>query len=252
MSGVHDHIMETLEKGPVHVTLIDPDKQPPSKSASIASEACEGGTDIILVGGTTGVEASVMEEALKAIKGSVGIPVVIFPASSVSVSSYADAILFMSLMNSRSVRYVNREAVMGSHLIREIGLETIPTGYIVVEPGMLVGEVGEVDLIGREDCRSASCYALAAQFFGMKLFYLEGGSGVIEHLPLKMITSVKEAIDIPLVVGGGIKGPSEALDVVRAGVDIVVTGTLVEVEKDIQGAIRSVKKGMLEGWSERI
>jgi phosphoglycerol geranylgeranyltransferase len=251
MAGVYARILEGLERGPIHVTLIDPEKQGPRIASTMASDAQEGGTDLLLVGGTTGVDGESMDRTIEAIRERTDLPVVIFPASSVSLSPRADAILFMSLMNSRSVRYVNGEAVMGSFMVRQMDLETIPTGYVVVEPGMTVGEVGDVSLISRRDCRSASCYGLAAQYFGMRLFYMEGGSGVMDPIPDEMIKEVSSTIDIPLVVGGGISSPGRAEAAVKAGADIIVTGTLVEREGDIRSSVNELKKAMLRGWRDR-
>jgi phosphoglycerol geranylgeranyltransferase len=252
LTGVYSLITEGLERGPLHVTLIDPERQEPEKAAVMAADARTGGTDILLVGGTTGVDAVKMDRTIEAIRELCDLPVVIFPASSVSLSPRADAILFMSLMNSRSVKYVNGEAVMGSFMIRQMGLEAIPTGYVVVDPGMTVGEVGEVSLVSRNDCKSASCYALAAQYFGMKLFYMEGGSGVKDPIPNEMISEVRSVIDIPLVVGGGISNPKRAEEAVKAGADIIVTGTLVEKERDIPSSVRELRKAMTRGWRDRI
>jgi phosphoglycerol geranylgeranyltransferase len=251
LTGVYGLIIEGLEHGPLHVTLIDPDRQSPEKAAIMAADACRGGTDILLVGGTTGVDADGMDRTIAAIRERSDLPVVIFPASSHSLSPRADGVLFMSLMNSRSVKYVNGEAVMGSFMIRQMGLEPIPTGYIVVDPGMTVGEVGDVSLVSRNDCKSASCYALAAQYFGMKLFYMEGGSGVKDPIPDEMIEEVRSVIDIPLVVGGGISSPKRAEAAVQAGADIIVTGTLVEKERDIASSVRELKMAMTRGWRDR-
>jgi phosphoglycerol geranylgeranyltransferase len=251
LTGIYERIMDGLKLGPLHVTLIDPDKQSPEKARTMALEAEEGGSDIILVGGTSGVDRKKMDDTTRQIKGRVDLPVILFPASSITLSPHADGILFMSLMNSRSVQFVNREAVMGSQAIREMGIEPIPTGYIVVEPGMLVGEVGDVSLLERDDCESAVCYALAAQYFGMKLFYLEGGSGVWTPVPAEMVREVKRTIDIPLVVGGGISNPGEARNIVSAGADIVVTGTLIEKDEDIVDSISELKRAMIEGWKGR-
>lgn len=252
MPGIYDRMTEGLRRGPIHVTLIDPEKQDPAKATSMALDAEVGGTDILLVGGTTGVDATKLDRTILSIKEKSDLPVVIFPASSVSISPRADAILFMSLMNSRSVRYVNGEAVMGSFLVRQMKLEPIPTGYIVVDPGMTVGEVGDVDLVPRNDCKGASCYALAAQYFGNKLFYMDGGSGVKDPIPVGMIEEVRSVISIPLVVGGGISNPKRAEAAVKAGADIIVTGTLVEKEMDIASSVRELKMAMTRGWRDRL
>ena len=124
------------------------------------------------------------------------------------------------------------------------GLEAIPLAYLIVEPGMRAGEIGHADPIPREDATEAVRYALAAQYMGMQLVYLEAGSGAPEPVPSAMVTAVKRAISIPLIVGGGIRTPEAARAVARAGADIVVTGTVVEATHDaalLENIVRAVK-----------
>ncbi len=175
---VKDHIHALLGEGPVHATLIDPDRQSPKEAAEIASSAELGGTNLLLVGGTTGVDRSKMQSTIRSIKTVVRTPIVIFPAALESISDDADAILYISLMNSRNHEFVMRSAAMGSVEIQDSGIEPISTGYVVIDPGMLVGKIGDVDLIMRGDINSAVRYAVSAEMFGFCLFYLEGGSGV--------------------------------------------------------------------------
>ncbi len=251
MSSVNEMISRRLSESPVHVTLLDPDKQPPDRAAEMAVQAEDGGTHILLIGGTTGVDAKKLGATLCAVKEASDLPVVIFPASSGSISCHADAIFFMSLLNSRDVRYVVREAARASLELSRSGMEIIPVGYLVFEPGMLVGRIGEVDLIDRDDIRTAQEYAKAAELFGMRFCYLEGGSGVREPIPSKMISAVREVIEIPMVLGGGISDASRAREAVRAGADVIVTGTLVEKEPDIAKAVKGTIEGMVKGWKER-
>ena len=251
MRTLRDKISRGLEDGPIHVTLIDPDKQPPPRAASMAIEAESGGTDILLIGGTTGVDAAKLGATICAVREVSGLPIVIFPASSVSISCHADAIFFMSLLNSRDVRYVIREAARASLDLARSGIEVIPVGYLVFEPGMVVGRIGDVDLIARDDLRTAQEYAKAAELFGMGLCYLEGGSGVKEPIPPAMISAVREVVDIPIILGGGISDPRRARAAVTAGADVIVTGTMVEREPDITVAVRAMIDGMVKGWKER-
>jgi phosphoglycerol geranylgeranyltransferase len=130
--------------------------------------------------------------------------------------------------------------------VKAWGLEAIPMAYLVVEPGMRAGEVGDAELISRKNPTVAVQYALAAQMLGMKLVYLEAGSGAPEPVPDRVIRAVRDAIDIPVVVGGGIRTPEAAQTVTRAGADIVVTGTIVEVAREgeaLRRIIEAVKAG---------
>lgn len=241
-----------LSEGPVHVTLIDPDKQDPEKAAEIVKGAQEGNSDIILVGGTTGVDGRKQGETLDAVREATDLPVVIFPTSADVLSNNADAVFYMSLLNSGNIRYVVGECVRSSLKLSKMDLEVIPVGYLVFEPGMLVGKVGEVELIGRKDLELGRSYAKAVELLGMDLCYLEGGSGVQTPIPEKMISAIRSVIEIPLIVGGGINTPERAASAVKAGADILVTGTMVENSEDVPQSISKMVASMTEAWKERI
>ncbi|MGA1822980.1 MAG: geranylgeranylglyceryl/heptaprenylglyceryl phosphate synthase [Thermoplasmatota archaeon] len=251
MPQVFKKIREMLVSGPLHVTLIDPDRQTPEKALEMVRQAEAGGTSIILVGGTTGVDQHKLDSTLDEIMGRTDLPVILFPASADVISHMVDGVLFMSLMNSRNPMMVIGEAVEGGVKIRDMGVEPISTGYVVVEPGMLVGKVGEVDLIQREDIDTAVKYAVSAEIMGMKLFYIEGGSGVEYPVPYDMIREIRKRVNIPLVVGGGIRSPEIAREAVLAGADIIVTGTMVEQEEDIEKSVSSMVNEMKNAYRER-
>ncbi len=227
------YIEETLKKEKMHMTLIDPEKKTPRESAEIALAASRAGTHAIMIGGSTGLTLEIMNETIKMIKSYVSLPVIIFPSGAGVLSPYADALFFMSLLNSNSLEYVVRQQVRGAPIVKKIGIEPIPMGYLVVEPGMTVGRVGQADLLRRDRIEDAVAYALTAQYFGMHLVYLEAGSGAPEPVPPDMIRAVREAIDIPLIVGGGIRTPQQVKKIVNAGADIIVTGTIVEEVENV-------------------
>jgi phosphoglycerol geranylgeranyltransferase len=216
------------------MTLIDPAKQSPERAGEMAEAAFKAGTDAIMIGGSTGVSQELADSTIQEIKKGVEIPIILFPTSGSALSQYADAIYFMSLLNSKTVKYVTREQKMGAKVIKSYGLEPIPMGYIVVEPGMKVGEVGEVELIKRDNVQDAVEYALSAQYFGMKLVYLEAGSGATMPVPPEMIMAVKNELNIPLIVGGGLRTEETVQTAVESGADIIVTGTLVEDFKNME------------------
>ncbi len=228
----------------MHMTLLDPAKGSADELAELAGMAEETGTDAIMVGGSTGVAQDLLDQGVQAIKARTSLPVILFPAHAGTVSRYADAIYFMSLLNSKSVRLVVREQHRASREIVDMGLEALSMGYVIVAPGMKVGEVGDADLVPRDDVEAAVRYALTAELFGMWLFYLEAGSGAPEPVPAAMVRGVKEACRMPLVVGGGIRSAIAARTVAEAGADIVVTGTVVEREggrKALKGIVDAVK-----------
>ncbi|RLF55872.1 MAG: geranylgeranylglyceryl/heptaprenylglyceryl phosphate synthase [Thermoplasmata archaeon] len=245
MGRVYEYIMRRLkEKRALHFTLIDPEKQLKKTPGELAEEAADGGTSAFMVGGSTIASSGDMDETILSIKERTDLPVIIFPPGATFLSPKADALFFMSLMNSRNLGFVIREHLKGALFCRKTGVEPLSMGYVVVEPGMRVGEVGEVDLIPREDMEGAISYALAAQYFGMKFFYLEAGSGAPLPVPERMINAVAREVEIPVIVGGGIRGAETARRIVEAGARIVVTGTLIETTQDVKGKVREIVKAI--------
>ncbi|HUV25359.1 MAG TPA: geranylgeranylglyceryl/heptaprenylglyceryl phosphate synthase [Methanomassiliicoccales archaeon] len=241
---VKEYIMDSMAKGALHMTLIDPASQSPEKSGEIARIAEDVGTDAIMVGGSTGVTQENLDKTILSIKEKVAIPVIYFPSGAHAISPYADAIYFMSILNSRNIRNVIREQVIGAPIVKKLGLEPISMGYIIIEPGMKVGEVGDAELIQRNDSKSAVAYGLAAEYLGMDLVYLEAGSGAPEPVPTEMITAMRAQLSVPLVVGGGIRHHTTASAVRKAGANIVVTGTVVEngdFRKSLESIVKAVK-----------
>jgi phosphoglycerol geranylgeranyltransferase len=230
MGKVQEYLDERLRHGPLHFTLIDPDKSPAPRAAAIARGAAELGSDAILLGGSTGISPEGMGTAARAIRAAAPLPVIIFPEGPTSLTGDAQAVLFMSLLNSRNLNLVIRAHVRAAPVVRKLGLEPISLGYVVVAPGMRVGEVGEVDALPREEPALAQGYALAAEFLGMRFVYLEAGSGAPSPVPTAMVQAVRSVLSIPLIVGGGIRSGADAKALLAAGAQILVTGTVTEEE----------------------
>jgi phosphoglycerol geranylgeranyltransferase len=244
--SIAEDIAKMRNKKTLHFSLLDPDKQKPELAGSIAKTAEEVGSSAIMVGGSTLVSQEQVDETVKAIKKHSKLPVILFPSSAKFLSKYADAVFFMSLLNSRNLAFVIREHVKGASFVKQSGIEPISMGYVIVEPGMTVGEVGEVDLIKKDDNDTAVGYALAAQYLGMNFFYLEAGSGATAPVSDEMISAVKKNINIPLIVGGGIRDAKTAGQKAKAGADIVVTGTKLEEEKNLEKALSDIIKSLEE------
>jgi phosphoglycerol geranylgeranyltransferase len=230
MGRVLQYLSDKLRRGPLHMTLIDPDKDGGGSAAKVAAAAVGLGSDAIMLGGSTGISPEKMAETARAVKAAVPVPTIIFPESPASITGAADAIYFMSLLNSRSVEHVIRMQAQAALAIRRIGLEPLALGYIVVAPGMRVGEVGQADPVPRDNIPLAQSYALAAEFFGMQLVYLEAGSGAPAPVPADMVRGVRQVLRVPLIVGGGIRTAHEARNLLDAGAQILVTGTVAEQE----------------------
>ncbi|EQD53115.1 Geranylgeranylglyceryl phosphate synthase, partial [mine drainage metagenome] len=236
---VEQHLTTLLTGGPLHFTLIDPEKSPGPRAAGIARDAAAAGSHAILLGGSTGISPEVMGEAARQIRAAVPLPTIIFPEGSGSLTSGAHAVLFMSMLNSRNLGLVIRTQARAAPVVRRLGLEPIPMGYLVIAPGMRVGEVGEADLVGREEHERAQGYALAAEMLGMRFVYLEAGSGAPAPVPEAMVRAVRSVLTVPLVVGGGIRSGPEAARLLAAGAQVLVTGTITE-EEGIGSGFRSI------------
>ena len=244
--SIAEDIAKMSNKKKLHFSLLDPDKQKPEVAGSIAKTAEEAGSSAIMVGGSTLVSQEQVDKTVKAIKEHSNLPVILFPSGAKFLSKYADAVFFMSLLNSRNLGFVIREHVKGAPFVKYSGIEPISMGYVIVEPGMTAGKVGEVDLIKKDDVEAAVGYALAAQYLGMDFFYLDAGSGSPDPVPNEMIKAVKKNINIPLVVGGGIRDAKTAGKTAKAGADVVVTGTKLEEEKNLKKVLSDIIKSIEE------
>ncbi|MCW3490630.1 geranylgeranylglyceryl/heptaprenylglyceryl phosphate synthase [Dethiobacter alkaliphilus] len=226
------HVRKTLEQiitfRPAHLTLIDPAKQPADRAGEVAATADELGTDGFLIGGSSGINQANLSATVNAVKKVTEKPVIFFPGQDKAYSLTFDATLFISLLNSRNVRYVVGVHAESAMLIKQLNIEVLPTGYLVIAPGMSVGEVGEANLIDRDDQWTACGYAAAAQLMGFKYLYLESGSGSPVSVPPEMVKAVKDTVEMPVIVGGGIRTAAVARQLLEAGADILVTGTVVE------------------------
>jgi phosphoglycerol geranylgeranyltransferase len=238
--SIADAIIKQTRAKKLHFSLLDPDKQAPEEAGEIAETVTAAGSSAIMVGGSTLLSQQQVDSTVHAIKNHTDLPVILFPSGAKFLSKYADAVFFMSLLNSRNLDYVIREHVKGALFVKKSGLEPISMGYVIVEPGMTAGRVGEAELIKRNDLDSAVGYALAAEFLGMRFFYLEAGSGAPTPVPNSMIQAVKKKASIPVIVGGGIRDATTAREKARAGADIIITGTALEKEKNLKKTIAAI------------
>lgn len=243
MIDVKEYIKEKIKNGTMHLTLLDPDpaKLTVENAKVIARKLKDAGTDAFLIGGSTGVTTESLDAITIAVREVTGLPTIYFPSDVHAISDEVDAMLFMSIVNSNNPKFITHYHAKAAPYVKMLGIQTIPMAYIVVEPGMTVGRVSEAKLIPRDDVESAAGFAIAAQLLGMQLVYLEAGSGADRPVPPEMIKTVKMNIDVPLIVGGGIRTPEAATAAREAGADIIVTGTFVEQCSD-DSLLRAVVK----------
>lgn len=231
---VYNFLLQTINtKGAGFLSLIDPDNQTEAQAVKTAQMCEKQGADAILVGGSIMLEDN-FAEVINKIKNTVSMPVIIFPGIfNLGVPS-ADAILFMSLISSRNAQLLIGEQVKAAPMIKKAKIETIPTGYMVIESGSLtsVAYMSGSLPIPRNKSDIAVAHALAAQYLGMKILFMDAGSGALLSVPNEMISKVKSSIEIPVIVGGGVRSPEEAREKVEAGADFVVIGTAIEDDND--------------------
>ncbi|MGL4669524.1 MAG: geranylgeranylglyceryl/heptaprenylglyceryl phosphate synthase [Methanobacteriaceae archaeon] len=246
MMKVENYIKDILKTRKVHLTLIDPDEQSPDEAVEIAKAAIRGGTDGIMLGGST-VDGNDVDNTAKALNQSIDVPIIIFPGNTSNVSRYADAIFFMSYLNSNNPYWILGAQALAAPLVKKSQIEAIPMGYMVVEPGGTVGWIGDAKLVPKNKPKIPAAYAMAAELLGMRYFYLEAGSGADEPINSKMIAYAKQATDdMVLVVGGGIRDTTAGFTAAKAGADVIVTGTIVEETDDVEAKIKEIVTGVLK------
>ena len=228
--NTYNHILNTIDsKGAAYLVLLDPDKLSQDK-ADVFLQHCEkSGVDGFLVGGSLMVSGN-FEPLIEKVKINTNLPAIIFPGSIDQVSSRADAILFLSVVSGRNADNLIGRHVIASPLVQRAGIEPISTGYILIESGAMTTAVymsGSMPL-PRSKPEIAAATALAAEYLGMKLIYLEAGSGADQPVPYEMINAIREVCSIPVVAGGGIRSPIVAREKVENGANIIVTGNYFE------------------------
>jgi phosphoglycerol geranylgeranyltransferase len=227
---VYDYLLKVrATKGAGFLMLLDPDRVDLDRLPSLANDAAEGGVDAFLVG-TSLLTTNNTVHVVDTIKRVTDVPAIIFPGNSLQMVPKADAVLFLSLISGRNPHYLITEQVKGTPQIKNYGIEPIPTGYMLIESGKhtSVQYMSDTQPIPRDKPDIAKVHALAGEYLGMKLIYLEAGSGAEMTVPDEMVTEVSEYISRPVVVGGGIHSPQDAHDKISAGASFVVIGNHFE------------------------
>jgi len=227
------------------VILIDPDKATLSSLDKVAAMAVDSGVDYFFVGGSL-VISNHLDECIQHIKQQCSIPVLLFPGSPSQISRHADALLYLSLISGRNPELLIGQHVISAPFVKSSGLEIIPTGYMVIDGGAptTVSYISNATPIPADKADIAMCTAMAGEMLGKKLIYMDAGSGAKKAISEDMIATVAQQIDVPLVIGGGIRDAEKAYINCKAGADIIVVGNAIEKDttliKEIAAAIHSV------------
>jgi len=231
---VFDKLLSSQKKNRTgFIALLDPDRKTPFALAKSAAAMENAGVDAFLIGSSL-VMHSDFEKAVRAVKKAIRSPLIIFPNGSDMLSGHADAVMFMSLISGRNPGLLIGEQVHAAPRIKALKLETIPTGYILIESGTLtsVCYLSNTIPIPRNKPDIIKAHALAAQYLGMKAVYLEAGSGASMPISPDIVKAVRAYIDLPIFVGGGITDPSYARRLAAAGASFIVIGNVLEGEKN--------------------
>ena len=233
--GIYSQIIESKKKGgKLFSILIDPDKQTEEILLEIIDKAKSVNVDLFFVGGSLLTNNS-LDFCISIIKQNCKIPVVLFPGNTMQVNNKADGILFLSLISGR-----NPEMLIGNHVItapilKESDIEVLSTGYMLIDSGEAtsVSYMSNTTPIPHDKDDIAVCTSLAGEMLGLKMMYLDGGSGAINTVSEKMITSVAKNINVPLIIGGGINSTEKAKEKCKAGADIIVVGNAIEQDSSL-------------------
>ncbi|MFI5172790.1 MAG: geranylgeranylglyceryl/heptaprenylglyceryl phosphate synthase [Chitinophagales bacterium] len=244
-NNIYQKIAADHEKGlKKFAVLIDPDEVDAKALGQLAEMGNDSNVDYFFVGGSLVVGDS-LEATIKFLKQHSDIPVVIFPGSIQQVNPNADALLFLSLISGRNPEFLIGNQVLAAPYVIKSGIESISTGYILIDGGAptTVSYISNTTPIPSDKPEIAACTAMAGELLGLKLIYMDAGSGAKRAIPSDVIAAVHKNTSIPMIVGGGIKSPEKAYENCNAGADIVVVGNAIEKDtsliREISFAIHS-------------
>ena len=225
----HQIVQEKSKNTKLLAILLDPDKIELGNLNPLISKINQSPATHIFIGGSL-VESNRLDELILKIKQNCDLPMVLFPGNPSQISNHADAILFLSLISGRNPDYLIEHQVNAAPILKNSNLEIIPTGYILIESGSetAVEKVSQTKPIDSNNFELVVNTAIAGEMLGNKLIYLEAGSGANNAVPLEMIQRVTQNIEIPLIVGGGIRDLQGIQNAYNAGADLVVIGTAFE------------------------
>ncbi len=214
--------------------LIDPDKQSRQELLEIIKKVNSANADFFFVGGSLLTHDS-LEECITTIKANSSIPVILFPGNAMQVNNQAEAILFLSLISGRNAEMLIGKQVITAPILKQSKLEILPTGYMLIDSGKqtTVSYMSNTTPIPYDKHEVAACTAMAGEMLGLKIIFMDGGSGAKNPISEKMISSVRNVINVPLIVGGGIDCGEKAIANCKAGADVIVVGNAIEKKKSL-------------------
>ena len=246
MQKIYHSLAERKKEGKKSfAVLIDPDKVNAPAIDLLVKKCTDARVDYFLVGGSL-VVSNYMDECILEIKKRSDIPIILFPGSPSQVSKHANALLYLSLISGRNPELLIGQHVVSATAVKQSGLEIMPTGYMVIDGGAptTVSYISNATPLPADKTEIAVCTAMAGEMLGMKLIYMDAGSGARKAITENMIQQVSKNIDVPLIIGGGITTAEKAYLNCRAGADMIVVGNAIEKDpsliKELAAAVHSV------------
>ena len=233
---------EINKQGTLCFPLIDSENS--TDAAWIAKKAEGIGASAILVGGSSAIDQLELAGIVSKIKSHIKIPVILFPGNVTGVAPKADAILFSSLLNSENPYFITQAQALGALSVKKYEIEPLPTGYLIIGEGTTAWFIGRARGIPFDKHQIAVMYSLAAQYLGMRFLYLEAGSGAAHHVRPQMVLNVRKYYKGILIVGGGIRTSETAMEIAKAGADVLVIGTMIEKEGNWEDTFASIIKAI--------
>ena len=243
---VYQSLVEKKQNGQkAFAVLIDPDKVTSSSLSSLIQSANSAKVDYLFVGGSL-VISDHLDECILQIKKESSIPVILFPGSPSQLSKHADALLYLSLISGRNPELLIGQHVISAPFVKKSGLEIISTGYMVIDGGAptTVSYISGAAPIPADKADIALCTAMAGEMLGKKLIYMDAGSGARKPITEEMIALVAQHIEVPLVIGGGIRDAEKAYRNCKAGADVIVVGNAIEKEPSLLEEIAAAIHGV--------
>mgnify|MGYP006140029999 FL=1 len=233
--NIYNQILANKKEGKkLFALLIDPDKQDKAELISVITKANQAKADYFFVGGSLLTNDN-LDSCLVTLKENSCIPVVLFPGNAMQVNDKADGILFLSLISGRNAEMLIGRQVITAPILKQSSLEVLPTGYMLIDSGKptTASYMSNTTPIPADKNAVAACTAMAGEMLGLKLIFMDGGSGAKNPISEKMITTVSKSVDTPLIIGGGISSGEKAAANCKAGADIIVVGNAIEKNENL-------------------
>jgi putative glycerol-1-phosphate prenyltransferase len=233
--NIYTHIAESKKAGKkLFALLVDPDKQDSNSLIATIEKAKLARTDLFFVGGSLLTNDS-LDSCIRTIKSNCNIPVVLFPGNAMQVNNQADGILFLSLISGRNADMLIGKQVITAPILKQSSLEVLPTGYMLIDSGKptAASYMSNTTPIPYEKDAIAACTAMAGEMLGLKIIFMDGGSGAENPISEKMISCVRQSVECPIIIGGGISSGKKANDKCKAGADIIVVGDAIEKDENL-------------------